>query len=291
MTRFAFKILTIAICFASLPTLCAETVVTTYVTKTQEDRESTRFTLTEWLHIKERMKMMDVWLAMFSDPKQDKFCPELDLGYFVQRGTLVTTNEAAASETGDFNAAMARGQLWLTNIFTGSTGLKLVNIDFGLEAGQRVSDAYTPQAAVNAQANRKLKSEFYTANFRLFGKNIQDSSIVFKIGTYHTSQGTALLQGNPEAPSVEGRALGGELQLYLFKWLGAEMDYLSFQPKTFGVSSNTINGTYYEYSAYIEISLLRLVMGKYHEEWHFATLAGNASTSDDGLFGGLKLQF
>ena len=47
------------------------TVVTTYVTKVQEKRRSTRWTLTEWLRIKERMRMMDVWLAMFSSPKKE----------------------------------------------------------------------------------------------------------------------------------------------------------------------------------------------------------------------------
>src|SRR5258707_569097 len=69
---------------ATLPVLfvntaMADTVVTTYVTKTQDERQSTRFNLTEWLRIKERMKMMDVWLSMFSDPKKDKFAPELNL--------------------------------------------------------------------------------------------------------------------------------------------------------------------------------------------------------------------
>ena len=48
----------------------ADTQVTTYVIKTQDERDQTRWTLTEWLRIKERMKMMDVWLAMFSDPRR-----------------------------------------------------------------------------------------------------------------------------------------------------------------------------------------------------------------------------
>ena len=53
------------------------TTVTTYVVRTQEEREQTRWTLTEWLRIKERTKLMDVWLTMFSDPNKDKFRPAL----------------------------------------------------------------------------------------------------------------------------------------------------------------------------------------------------------------------
>jgi hypothetical protein len=66
----------------------AETVVTTYVTKVQEERQTTRWTLTEWLRIKERMQMMDLWLAMFSDPKKDRFRPELVVSYSVTKGTV-----------------------------------------------------------------------------------------------------------------------------------------------------------------------------------------------------------
>jgi len=51
--------------------------VVTYIEDVQEERKSTRWTLTEWLRIKERMKMMDVWLWMFPYPKKGKFPPEL----------------------------------------------------------------------------------------------------------------------------------------------------------------------------------------------------------------------
>ncbi len=47
------------ISFSLVKAVQAETYVTTYVTKVQEQRKSTRWTLTEWLRIKERMKLMD----------------------------------------------------------------------------------------------------------------------------------------------------------------------------------------------------------------------------------------
>ena len=53
---------------------------------TQDERKELRWTLTEWMRIKERMKMMDVWLAMNSDPKKDKFRPEIQFAYQMAQG-------------------------------------------------------------------------------------------------------------------------------------------------------------------------------------------------------------
>ena len=80
LTSILWRRLPLLVLLAVLaPIARGDTQVTTYVIKTQEERQQTRWSMTEWLRIKERMKMMDVWLAMFSDPKKDKFQPELML--------------------------------------------------------------------------------------------------------------------------------------------------------------------------------------------------------------------
>src|SRR5262245_64424210 len=90
---------------SSSTTVLADSTVTTYVVKVQEERETTRWTLTEWLKIKERMRMMDLWLAMFSDPKKDKFQPELMLSYGLTRGDYSFASEDATLEEGGLSGS------------------------------------------------------------------------------------------------------------------------------------------------------------------------------------------
>ncbi len=276
-------------CAVTLPAI-AETVVTTYVTKTQEERESTRFTLTEWLRIKERTKMMDVWLAMFSNPKEDKFRPELNLIYGVTRGDMTTSSVQGASEDAKLASTQLRGQFWLTNIFTGSSGVRLVNIDFGIEAYHRQSEPFVPATSLSTLAARRGMTQYYAADFRLFGKSIQDSSLVAKIGKYTTKTGLPTLAGLDRPVEASGRFYGGELQLYLLRFLGLEGNYLHFAPTSFIVGENELSGAYYDYMAYIEVSLLRIMGGVFQEDWSFKTAAGTAKTSESGLIFGAKIQ-
>ena len=83
-----------AIAFAGVTT----TTVTTYVVSTQEERNSTRWTLTEWLRIKERTRLMDVWLAMFSNPKQNIFAPELNVSILATKSIMQRKVDAAITD-------------------------------------------------------------------------------------------------------------------------------------------------------------------------------------------------
>jgi len=269
----------------------ADTIVTTYVTKVQEERQSTRWTLTEWLRIKERMKMMDVWLAMFSNPEKDAFKPELNLVYGITRGTMKYQGEATDDQDhAALNGAQARVQLWLTNIFTGSTGVRLLNIDFGLEAGGRQTADYDAETTTVFTKDRGISNRFYTGNFRIFGKNIQDSSLVLKVGQYQSKNSVPFLDTDNSRVLRRGMVAGAELQLYLFRWLGIEGNYLSFGKANAVADERDVTGTYYDYMAYIEVSLVRFLIGYYGEDWQFANDAAKATTKESGLFTGLKLQ-
>src|SRR5690606_22469415 len=126
--------------------------VTHYVTKVQEERRSTRWTLTEWLRIKERMRMMDVWLAMFSQPKKDSFHPELNLEYGKTQGVLALREGDGDAGESDTAGSEMRGTLWLTNLITASTGLRTLNVDLGIEGFAKDSGAYTLLGGTQAQA-------------------------------------------------------------------------------------------------------------------------------------------
>lgn len=260
------------------------TTVTTYVTTVQEERETTRWTLTEWLRIKERMKMMDVWLAMFSDPKKDRFAPELMLSYGMTRGSLAHAS-GGAEQTAALSGKAGKAQLWLTNLVSSTVGIRMLNVDLGVEGFQRQTGSFQPEAATGTTPvdetpgdMRTLKTSYYSGNLRVFGKNVQDSSLVLKYGRYSTANAIAGIQ------TTSGAAAGAELQLYLFRWLGLEGNYMRYDKAA---------GSYYDYQAYIEISLLRFSGGPYMEEWTKTSdeTGLEVKTKEKGYVGNVKLSF
>jgi hypothetical protein len=284
----------------------ADTVVTTYVTKVQEERESTRFTLTEWLRIKERMRMMDLWLALFSDPKKDTFSPELDVSYLMTRGAFTRESDASGgslAEAAAVTGTQGRAQFWMTNLVSSTFGVRTLNIDLGVEAQQRSAggapelvSAVDSADAVDADAalpSRTMQRTVYAGALRLFGKHIQDSMLAVKYGEYRTS-GDLLGDRDDGAPSAAqgGRAAGAELAVYLFKWLGAEAQGWAYGDSRKVSGSETVSGSYYDYQGFIEISLLRLTAGAYQEEWTFkGTDDQTTKATEKGLIAGAKLSF
>lgn len=282
------------VCLLLAAPAVAETKVTQYVVKVQEERESTRWTLTEWLRIKERMKMMDVWLAMFSDPK-DRFRPELNLIYGQRQGEF-STNQG--DHKADSNASVLRGQLWLTNLVSSTFGVRALNIDFGLEAGMRSqtkSDVQAPIPANNPNgisfADHHPNLRHVTANFRIFGKSIQDSSLVLKYGQYRHDDFYSFLTNTTGLDDWEGLVAGAELSLYIFNWLGVEGSYFSFGNGDRAMGAKDTSGTYSEALAFIEVSLFRFMFGRYAEEWTVEAQGRDLATKDEGLMAGLKVQF
>lgn len=292
--KITSNIILMMLSFLSCPPLFADTVVTTYVTKVQEERESTRWTLTEWLHTKERMKMMDVWLAMFSDPKKDQFRPELNLVYGQTRGLLkyagATPDDREAAE---IKAMQAKGQVWFTNLFTGSTGVRMLNIDFGLEGFTRQTGNYEPESDFEYDYARRISTRYYAAAFRIFGKNIQDSSLALKVGQYDSVNTLAIVATDASQNAHIARSgvvSGAELQLYLFRWLGVEGNYMKFNQSKGISNDDQISGAYYDYLAYVEVSLFRFMGGYYGENWQYTSKNGNTATQENGLYTGVKLQ-
>ena len=278
----------------SSPTARAETRVTTYVIKVQEEREQTRFTLTEWLRIKERMKMMDLWLAMFSDPAKDRFRPELMLAGWVSRGQyrLATGN----APSGTLAGKAGRAQLWLTNLISATLGVRSLNVDFGLEGFRRQTGDLVTAAAMATQTTRSISREAYCAAFRLFGRNIQDSSLVLKGGRYTHTDGIADQELKLSSTPITGSWAGAELQLYLLRALGIEATLTQFGDGSSPLGSASQSGSTYEYGLFIEVSLLRLMVGAYGED--FSRLPAGAAVGsapskshESGYQGGVKLQF
>lgn len=273
--------------------------VTTYVARVQEERQTTRWTLTEWLRIKERMKMMDLWMAMFSNPDKDRFRPELNVTWMQTRSRM--TRNVVGSEGSDEGTAAGhtgRAQFWMTNLLSSSLGVRMLNVDFGIEAGQHDSGGMKRAVDQIAMQSPRVSSSWYSVNFRLFGKSIQDSTLVFKYGMLQTSNS---LKSTDDLNSQEamtrnnfasGTMAGAEMQLYLINWLGAEGTYHRYMPTQVVTNDHTLQGTYGEALGFIEISVLRLMAGRYEERWTTDWLQEGTSsqTREWGYIAGIKLQ-
>ncbi|MBF0442547.1 MAG: hypothetical protein HQK54_11630 [Oligoflexales bacterium] len=211
------------------------------------------------------MKMMDLWLAMFSSPEQEKFAPELLLSYGGINGTWTERTETAekiAEDEGEYGS----GQFWFTNLVSSTTKVRTLNVDLGVEGYIRNAKA---KGVKSDAAPSKLQQLGYTSlNFRIFGRNIQDSSLILKGGKYesefHGSYGK----------EISGVMAGAALTIYLFNWLGGDCNYQRFGDYQ-KLYSQSQQGEYYDYSLFIEVSLLRLGAGKSSETWQVKDDAGS----------------
>lgn len=287
--KLAMKNLSFLLFICLTTTTFAETKITTYVVTTQEERDKNRWTLTEWLRIKERMKMMDLWLALMSEPEKSRFTPELGIFYGTQKGLTQLTGAPASQPSSDLFSTTQYGRmhLWLTNLVSGTLGIKTLNIDLGAEGYLSKSTAY-------ADENRHPSLRYTTGNLRIFGKSIQDSSLILKYGSYkYESPFYSMFQRAQSSPFFTGTMTGAEIQLYLFRWIGLEGNYSQFA--TSKTTPNTAKGMLLEYGIYMEISLIRLMLGYYEEQWDFAGNTENGTgpitQNTSGNYTGIKILF
>lgn len=288
-----------------------ETRVTTYVTHVQEEREQTRWTLTEWLRIKERMRMMDLWLAMFSDPKKTQFRPELMLSYQMTRSKYTLSAAGAMTGEGSLTGSSGKAQLWLTNLISSTVGIRTLNVDLGMEGLRRMtsgisaatgalsatrslsatSSSTATTTAGGGAAAPSLQNQYYAGALRVFGRNIQDTSLVFKYGQY-TARDQLLDTATATSPApISGAMAGVELQLYLLRSLGVEGNVTQWGDGA-GVEGSALQrGLSYDYGAFIEVSMLRLMVGIYSEARSQARGGQSFETRETGSQAGLKLQF
>lgn len=264
---------------------------TTYIIDVQKERYDTRWTLTEWLRIKERMRLMDVWLAMFSSPKQDVFKPEFSLTYANLNGLINHQNRTTgASAQYQQTSQFKQAQIWLTNIVTATTKIRTLNIDFGIEGAERKSSPLTeiPGLATGQALGTSPIDRHWSANFRVFGKNIQDSSLVLKVGQYQYFNHPGWSED--QFQDLQGSMVGADLNLYLIKWLGFEGHYRKYGDAN-SVQSQAISGSYLDYLAYIEIALFRFMFGAYQESFLINQGDTEQKTDGGGVLTGIKVQF
>ena len=82
------------------------------------------------------------------------------------------------------------------------------------------------------------------------------------------------------------------MQLYFMNWLGAEGSYCSYGESGTGKGSSEFSGATYAYGPFIEVSLLRLSIGRYSESWRFQGRNGEPlQVTDEGISAGARINF
>ena len=240
-------------------------------------------------------------MAMFSDPGKDHFQPELNVSWLITRSAMERRAGDSSSLTeGSAAGHTGRAQFWMTNLVSSTLGVRTLNIDFGVEAGQHDSGTIkdpTGAASIDGRIPRST-STWYSANFRLFGKSIQDTSLIVKYGMLQTNNSLQLpddvsaTNSNQRIDSglATGSMAGAELQIYVTHWLGAEGTYHHYMPHQVAFSDHTLTGDYAEGLGFIEISILRLMAGRYEERWDAKWDNIETKTREWGYIAGVKVQ-
>jgi len=237
-----------------MATARAQPVAIVYVAEKQEERRSTQFTLTEWLRIKERMKLMDVWLAMFSTPEKDRFSPELRVSANILQGQFHRTDSLKSSAKGQDQTA----QIFLTNLISGTIGLKSLNIDLGATyKTQNLTSSSTSGDLASFQLNQTR--DIVAGNLRILGDHIQDTSLVLSYGSFHSS-GLQIGLTESAPNSLQGSYLSAALEVYITSGLGLTGSMSKMEADTAESSLESVNVelSTLHYGAFVAISLLRI---------------------------------
>ncbi|MDQ3235072.1 MAG: hypothetical protein M3Q07_24955, partial [Pseudobdellovibrionaceae bacterium] len=208
-----------------------------------------------------------------SDPRKDKFAPELNLQYgqshgssVLQYGDATDFNDSTwASSESDHSKEHGRLQFWFTNLVSSTTGLRTLDVDLGIEASfvnrfMAEQQTLTP-TTMPSITTATDKIQLGGVNLRLFGANEQDSFLVGKIGKFNRSSGFV---DSPFA-SISGTYYGGEMALYFLRILGAEGQYLAFKPQV--SEDEKAKASNVEYGAFLEIYNVRFIYGVYDHIW------------------------
>lgn len=194
-------------------------------TQRAADREKTRWSLSEWLAMKERNRQMDMWLSMNS-PSPFEFM----LGASYQSSK--TEESVSHPNSVDFKS-------------------------YGLEAV-----AYAQLVGLGAEYDYNFESKtgdfLGMFNLRLFGDSIQNSFLTLSYGL----RSREFLF--PTQEKIEQQFAQAHLQLYLTKYFGFDGKYRYFLPSS-NDSLGDISSNYVEAGAFIDFKMIRIFGVLYKE--------------------------
>lgn len=210
-----------------------------------EQRKQSRWTLSDWMKTKERISMMDMWLAHHGGKTM---LPELALSgfYTFSKQKLIDAN-GNTSTIDNVNYYFANMDFYF---------LPLKLADFGIYLNAK--------AIANAWSG--INDSVYNAGtlFRIFGTNIQNSSIVIKFG-YNYSE-IKIDQFGMSKNFFAGFNVGADMQLYIIDFLGLRTG-INYLPKNNSKNDNRISLSNISYNVklFLEYKVLKFEGGYYKE--------------------------
>lgn len=256
MSRISSLLLScIILFFASAPALAKTDWLTGYdFTQRAADREKGRWSLSDWLAIKDRSRMMDMWLST-NAPSPFEFMLG---GSYLSYKTDLHDGSDPTSHTSFAGEVSAYAQL------VGLTG------------------EYEHNSAENFTNTTGL------FNLRVFGNSIQNSSLVLSYGLrtheFATTTGTS--------DRMVQQLAQVDLQLYITKYFGFDGKYRYFLPTT-DDNLGDVKGDYSEAGLFIDFKALR-IFGAWYKENQKNTPASSTTesvTDRTGIRSGIKIFF
>lgn len=263
----------------------AETKIVISIEEKQKERKSTQFNLTEWLLIKERIKAMDVWLAMNTKPDA-KFTPELALYYREGMRTISSDLFDSTDEKWRHYGA----ELWLTNIVSALTGWNTWNIDIGFSGhyGESI-DSFLLEDNTDTALDDNLSFDpsrlRYGLDLRLLGNHSQDSSLIVSYGSMQDKKSVAALDsGEISKINANGDFFSTQLKMYLASFLGVQVQYTKGWLD--GPENTSYDAESYNYGAFVDLFIFQLEFYQYFNQDKYKT---GEKIKSDGFFAGLKV--
>ncbi|MEK2687978.1 hypothetical protein [Bdellovibrio sp. GT3] len=222
-------------------------------TKRAADREKGRWSLSDWLAIKEKNKMMDQWLSMNSPSPYEFMLGGSYMSYdkHAQDGSLADSSHTTFS-----------GELAAYAQFVGLGGEYINN------AAEDYSD---------------LSGMF---NLRILGNSLQNTGLTLSYGMR-----TRDIKG-AAATKLSQQFGQAALQLYLTKYFGMDLKYRYFMPAT-NDQMGDVKEAYTEAGVFIDFKALRIFGAWYQESQKLTAPASTIESITDrtGIRSGIKIFF
>jgi hypothetical protein len=227
-----------------------------YFYRAAAQREEKRWTLQEWLETKDRNRMMDLWLALYSSPNPY----EAMLGGAYKSSTTEVDNPTSQNQT-----TSGDGYVTAHASIVGITG----------EYENNVQDKYRD---INGMLN-----------LRIFGNSLQNTFL-----TLHYGQRTRTLEGTATDTDYKNQFGQVSLQLYLMKYFGLDGSYRKYVPATEEKLNQEIWGDLSEAGVFIDFKAVRVFGSWYRDYQVIKSTTGTFDETDTLRFGtktGIKIFF
>lgn len=223
------------------------------VLKKQEQKKQSRWTLAEWMEMKDRNRWMDLWLAQNSHSSLYEFFLEAKAINYVQYESSAPSNTTNHNSYGGSLGAYA-----------GIVGLR---------------------GSYESASSENLSSWTGSLNLRLFGRALQDTHINLEYGL------KGLASSGPTSESFQNQFGGVSLNVYLLRNFGLEGSYQKVLP-TQSDRRRTLQGEASQAGIFIDFGLLR-IFGSWRKEFRQYDGADLPDLNEfrEGLGGGLRLYF